>query len=297
MGIRINPNPWTDLLTGLALDQQQENQAIQELSTGKKVNQPSDDPAAVAGLIVNNAETSDVNTYLSNISTLQNSMQEADSTLNSVVTALTQAISLGTEGATGSLNQTDRNALVQEVNGIQQQILEYANQSFEGNYLFAGTAVNTAPFVADSSSSSGVSYVSNSGVNSVQIGDGQTVPANLPGNQIFTASGSDVFQALSDLSSALSSGSNISSAETEVQNAFNYVSAQRTFYGTTIDRLNTATSFLNQESTQLATEQNNLVGVDMATAASQLTQAEVALNAAMAAGGKISDTSLLNYLT
>jgi flagellar hook-associated protein 3 FlgL len=297
VGIRINPNPWTDLLTGLALDQQQENQAIQELSTGKKVNQPSDDPAAVAGLIVNNAETSDVNTYLSNISTLQNSMQEADSTLNSVVTALTQAISLGTEGATGSLNQTDRNALVQEVNGIQQQILEYANQSFEGNYLFAGTAVNTAPFVADSSSSSGVSYVSNSGVNSVQIGDGQTVPANLPGNQIFTASGSDVFQALSDLSSALSSGSNISSAETEVQNAFNYVSAQRTFYGTTIDRLNTATSFLNQESTQLATEQNNLVGVDMATAASQLTQAEVALNAAMAAGGKISDTSLLNYLT
>ncbi|MGA2072263.1 MAG: flagellar hook-associated protein FlgL [Terriglobia bacterium] len=297
MGIRINPNPWTDLLTGLALDQQQENQAIQELSTGKKVNQPSDDPAAVAGLIVNNAETSDVNTYLSNISTLQNSMQEADSNLNSVVTALTQAISLGTEGATGSLNQTDRNALVQEVNGIQQQILEYANQSFEGNYLFAGTAVNTAPFVADSSSSSGVSYVSNSGVNSVQIGDGQTVPANLPGNQIFTASGSDVFQALSDLSSALSSGSNISSAETEVQNAFNYVSAQRTFYGTTIDRLNTATSFLNQESTQLATEQNNLVGVDMATAASQLTQAEVALNAAMAAGGKISDTSLLNYLT
>lgn len=295
MGIRINPNPWTDLLRGLALDQQQENQAIQELSTGKKVNQPSDDPAAAAGLIVNNAETSDVNTYLSNISTLQNSMQEADSTLNSVVTALTQAISVGTEGASGTLNQTDRDALAQQVNGIQQQILEYANQSFEGNYLFAGTAVNTTPFVADSSSS-GVSYVGNSGVNSVQIGDGQTVPANLPGSQLFTASGSDVFQALSDLSSALSSGSNVSSAESEVQTAFNYINAQRAFYGTTLDRLNTATSFLNSESTQLATEQNNLVGVDMATAASQLTQAEVALNAAMAAGGKISETTLLDYL-
>ena len=120
MGIRINPNPWTDLLNGLALDQKQADQAMQELSTGKKVNQPSDDPAAVAGLIVNNAQTSRVNTYLSNISTLQGSLQEADSTLNSVVTALTQAISAGTEGATGSLNQTDRDSLVQEVNGIQQ---------------------------------------------------------------------------------------------------------------------------------------------------------------------------------
>ena len=246
MGIRINPNPWTDLLTGLALDQKQENQAIQELSTGKKVNQPSDDPSAVAGLIVNNAQTSRVNTYLSNISTSQGSLQEADSTLNSVVTALTQAISVGTEGASGALNQTDRDSLVQEVSGIQQQILEYANQSFEGNYLFAGTAVNTTPFVTDSSSSSGVTYKGNSGVNSVEIGDGQTVPANLPGNQLFTASGSDVFQALSDLSSALSSGSDVSSAESEVQTAFNYINAQRAFYGTTLDRLNTASSFLNQ---------------------------------------------------
>ena len=297
MGIRINPNPMADLLSGLALDQQQANQAIQELSTGKKVNQPSDDPAAEAGLIVNNAQTSKANAYLSNISTLQDSLQEADSTLNSVVTSLTQAISLGTEGATGTLNQTDRNALVQQVNGIQQQILQYANQSFEGNYLFAGTAVNTTPFVTDSSSSSGVSYKGNSGVNSVQIGDGQTVPANLPGNQLFTASGSDVFQALSDLSSALASAANIPAAGTEVQNAFNYINAQRSFYGTTLDRLTTASSFLNQETTQLAQQQNNLVGVDMATAASQLTQAETALDAAMAAGGKISQTSLLNYLT
>ena len=297
MGIRINPNPLSDLLTGLAFDRKQEDQAIQELSTGKKVNQPSDDPAAVAGLIVNNAQTSRVNAYLSNISTLQGSLQESDSTLNSVVTALTQAISVGTEGASSGLNQTDLNALAQEVNGIQQQILEYANQSFEGNYLFAGTAVNTTPFVADSSSPSGVSYQGNSGVNSVRIGDGQTVPANLPGNQLFTASGSDVFQALSDLSSALSSGSNVANAQSEVQTAFNYVNAQRAFYGTTLDRLNTATSFLNQESTQLAQEQNSLVGADMATAASQLTQADVALNAALAAGGNISQKTLLDYLT
>jgi flagellar hook-associated protein 3 FlgL len=297
VGIRINPNPMADLLTGLALDRKQEDQAIQELSTGKKVNQPSDDPAAVAGLIVNDAQTSKVNAYLSNISTLQGSLQDADSTLNSVVTALTQAISAATEGANGSLNQTDRNSLVQEVNGIQQQIQEYANQSFEGNYLFAGTAVNTTPFVTDSSSTSGVSYKGNSGVNSVQIGDGQTVPANLPGNQLFTASGADVFQALSDLSSALSSGSNVANAESEVQTAFNYINSQRAFYGTTLDRLNTASSFLNQESTQLAQEQNNLVGADMATAASQLTQADVALNAALAAGGNISQKSLLDYLT
>jgi flagellar hook-associated protein 3 FlgL len=220
----------------------------------------------------------------------------ADSTLNSVVTSLSQAISLGVEGANSTVNQTDLNAIAQQVNGIQQQILSYANESFQGNYLFAGTALNTKPFVADPSSPSGVSYVGNTGVDNVEIGEGQAVPANLPGSQLFTAPGSDVFQALADLSSALQSGSNIPAAEAEVQTAFNYLNAQRAFYGTTLSRLNTASSFLNEESLQLSQEENNLVGVDMATAASQLTQAETALDATLAAGGKISEYSLLDFL-
>jgi flagellar hook-associated protein 3 FlgL len=294
--MRINPDLTGDMLAGLALDRQQEDQAIQELSTGRKVTQPSDDPAAVAGLIVNNAETSAVSTYLSNISSLQGTMQVADSTLNSVVTALSQAISLGVEGANSTMSQTNRNAIAQEVNSIQQQILDYANQSFQGNYLFAGTAVNVKPFVADSSSPSGVSYVGNTDVNNIEIGDGQAVPANLPGSQLFATPGADVFQALTDLSSALQSGSNIPAAETEVQTAFDNVNSQRAFYGATLSRLNTATSFLNEESLQLSQEDNNLVGADMATAASQVTQAETALDATLAAGGKISEYSLLDFL-
>ena len=296
MGIRINPDLYSSMLAGLALDQQQEDTAITELSSGRKVNQPSDNPAAVAGFIVNNSQASEVNSYLSNISSLQGTMQVADSTLDSVITALSQAISLGVEGADSTMNQTDRNAIAQQVNGIQQQILGYANESYQGNYLFAGTAVNVQPFVADSSSPSGVKYVGNSRVNNVEIGDGQAVPANLPGSQLFSAPGSDVFQALTDLSSALSSGSNIPAAVTEVQNAFDSINTQRTFYGATLSRLNSASSFLNEESLQLSQEENNLVGADMASAASQLTRAETDLNATLAAGGKISQVSLLNYL-
>ena len=297
VGIRINPDLVRTMLAGLSLDRQQEDQAIQELSTGRKVNQPSDNPAAVAGLIINNSQASAVNSYMSNISGLQSSLQMADSTLSSVVTTLSQAISLAVEGANGTMNQTDRNALVEQVNGIQQQILEYANQPFEGNYLFAGTAVTTQPFVADPSSSSGVKYVGNTGVNNVEIGDGQAVPTSLPGSQLFTAPGSDVFQALSDLSTALQSGSNIPAAEAELQSAFNNVNAQRAFYGTTLSRLNTATNFLNGENLQLSQEENNLVGADMATAASELTQDETDLQATLDAGGKISQLSLLNYLS
>jgi len=294
--MRINPDLSADMLAGLSLDRKQEDQAIQELSTGQKVNQPSDDPAAEAGYIVNTAQSSAVNTYLGNISNLQGNMQMADSTLNSVITSLTQAMSLGVQGEDSTLNQSNLDAIAQQVQGIQQEIMEYANQSFEGNYLFAGTAVKTKPFVTDPYSPSGVTYVGNSGVDNVEIGDGQAVPANLPGSQIFNAPGADVFQALTDLTTALENGANIPEAENEVQNAFNQVNTQRTFYGTTLDRLNSASSFLNAESLQLTQEDNTLVGADMATAATQLTQAETALDATLEAGGSISQQTLLDYL-
>jgi flagellar hook-associated protein 3 FlgL len=295
--MRINLNISADILSGVAQDQQQEDQAIQELSTGQKVNQPSDNPAAESGWIANQAQESSDTSYLSNISSLQATMQTADSTLSSVITALTQAISLGVQGTDSTLNQSNRDAIAQQVSGIQQQILGYANQTFQGNYLFAGKEVNTQPFVADSSSPSGYTYVGSTGVNSIEVGNGQSVPTSLPGSQLFTASGSDVFQSLTDLVSALQNNSNISGAETEVQNAFNNVNAQRTFYGATLSRLSTASTFLNAQNLQLTEDDTNLIGADTATATTQLTQAETDLDATLAAGGSISQKSLLDYLT
>jgi flagellar hook-associated protein 3 FlgL len=295
--MRINPNIDADMLFGVAQDRQQEDQAIQELSTGQKVNQPSDNPAAESGWIVNQAQESSDNTYLSNISSLQATMQTADSALSSVITALTQAITLGVQGTDSTLSQSNRDAIAQQVGGIQQQILGYANQTFQGNYLFAGKALNTQPFVADSSSPSGYRYVGSTGVNNVDVGNGQSVPTSLPGSQLFTASGSDVFQSLTDLVNALQNNSNISGAETEVQNAFNNVNSQRTFYGATLSRLTTASTFLNAQNLQLTEEDTNLIGADAATATTQLTQAETALDATLAAGGSVSQKTLLDYLT
>jgi len=81
-----------------------------------------------------------------------------------------------------------------------------------------------------------------------------------------------------------------------MRGAFDNVDAQQVFYGNTLSRLNSASTFLNAENVQLSQEENNLVAVDIATAASQLTQAETALDATLAAGGSISKNSLLDYL-
>lgn len=296
MGIRVNPDLYSTLVQGISDLRQTENNDLEQMSSGKQFSDLSDDPAAVAQLILNEGQTSNVNQYLQNVSTLQNTLQMADSALNSVVTSLSQAISLGVEGSNGTLNDSDRQALATQVSGIESQILDLANTSYQGTYLFAGTAVTTQPFTQDSSSSSGVTYNGNNSTNSVQIGDGEFIPANLSGSQVFTPSGSDVFAALQGLVTALQNGGDVSGATTQLQQVFSRFNTQRTFYGTTLSRLQTAQGYLTQEQLGLSTAQDNIDGADMTNVISNYVQTETALDASYQAAGQISQMSLLDYL-
>ena len=296
MGLRIVPDLYSTMLNAISNDRQNLNTAVQQISTGQSVNSPSDNPATTAALIENTAQTNNNDQFQQSISSIQSVLQTADTVLGSVINSLNQAISVGTEGANGGLSQSQQQALAQEVQSIQETIQNLANTSYQGNYLFAGTAVSTQPFVTDATSPSGVSYAGNSSVNNVQIGADQFVSTNLPGNSIFTASGSDVFQALHDLTTALQSGGNVASALNEVHTAFDNVSRQRTFYGNALNELSAVNDSLSQQQLTLAQQTSNLISADPAKAASNLVQAEYTLNAALDAFGRVSQNTLLDYL-
>jgi flagellar hook-associated protein 3 FlgL len=296
MGIRVNPNLYGIILSGLQTNTQLENQALQQVSSGQKLNSLSDDPAAASSLVNMRIESSSDAQYLQNISSLTGSLNVADSALSSVVEALTSAQSVGVEGANGTNNTSNRQALAQEVQGIQQEIMGLANTTYNGEYLFSGTATTTQPYVEDATSASGVTYKGNDSSNSVEISEGQAMPTSLPGSQLFSNPTTSVFQSLQDLYTALNSNGNISGATTEVQNALNYVSTQQTFYGNSVDRLNNAQTFLTQEQTQLTETEGNAVDVNMATAVTDLSQTVTTQQALLAAGGKISQLNLFDYL-
>ena len=298
MTIRVNPDWTQNVLAALDQTRQQQNQALAELSTGQRVNSLSDDPAAAAANVQNNIQISQTDQFLSNITDVQGLLQSADGALNNVIQTLTQTISLGVEGANGTLSSSDRQAIAEEVQGNQQELLNLANLNYQGNYVFAGTAVTTTPFVVDSSSPSGISYQGNSSTNVVEVAPGQSVGVQLPGNQLFTASGSDVFQALHDLITALQTGtsSSVAAATAEVQAAFNHVNSQRAFYGNSLSFLNSTESYLNQEKIDLSQQQNKLIAADPAAASTDLVRATDAYQAVLAASGKIAQFSLLDYL-
>jgi len=286
------------MLYNLSQSQSQENTALQQVATGLRVNMPSDDPAAAAADVQNQAAQSQTDQYLQNTSSLEGLLQTADSTLSSVVTSLNQAVSLGVEGANGTLSAADQQSIAQQVQGIRDGMVQLANVSYQGSYIFAGTANNTAPYSLNPAQPSGVQYNGNTGTNTVGIASGRNIQVNVPGSQIFQGAGGDVMGSLQQLITALQSGNtaNIGTATNQVTAALNHVSQQRVFYGNAVNELNSNQTFLQQEKVNLQTQQNSLVGVDMATAASNLNLAQTAHQAALAALAKVIPESLLDYL-
>ena len=297
MSIRVDPNLSGELIAGINNNQQQVNVDLQQLSTGKAVNSLGDNPAAAAALVGTDAQTAQVDQFQSNISNVQGLLQVGDSTMSSAVNLMTQAISLGVEGSNGTLSASDRQAVASQMTGILQQMVGLANTTYQGNYIFAGTDTQTAPFTLDPTAADGVTYNGNTGVNSVQLSTGQSLAINVPGSQLFQNASGDVFGALSQTITALQSGTGFDAANTALENAFNAINAQRVFYGNGGAELNTVTSFLSQEKVELTTQQTNLVGADLGAVASNYSQAEVQQQALLAASGKIlGQPTLFDYL-
>lgn len=295
--MRVDSNYYATILTSLDATEQRQQTDVEELSTGKRVNIPSDDPTAAALEVQNAAATADAAQYEQNISTTQTMVQSAGSALSSVVTNLTDAISQGVEAANSTVTAAQQTEIASTVSGIRDQIISLANTSVQGVYLFAGTASSEPPFQLDATTG-GVTYSGNDGTNTVPVGNNQTVQTNVPGDQIFTASSGNVMQSLTDLIDALQSNSTsgIESATNELQNALTTVSSQQGVYGSISNQLTSDNTSLQNETVSLASQQNSLVGADVASVATDLTSAQTSEQATLEAMAKVEPMSLLNYL-
>jgi flagellar hook-associated protein 3 FlgL len=293
--IRVNPYLLPDLLAALADTQQQQNTSSLDLATGTRINKPSDDPAGAAQMVINTAQSSQADTFLHSITSVTGLLQTADSTLSSVVTALQRAISLGVEGANGTLSDSDRADVASELTGIKQQLLSLANTPYQGQFIFSGTST-AQPFVADPASPSGITYNGNTGTNNVEVGQNYSLQINQAGSQLFTSASGNVFQSISDLINSLQTNSNIGVSVNEVSDAFNHITEQRVFYGNALNQLQAQQTYLNSEKVDLASAADSISATDMAATSTAFTQSQLAIQADLAAMSRMSQSSLFDYL-
>ena len=296
--MRTDPFLYTQVNAAIQNTQQALSTSIAQLSSGKRVSLPSDDPTSFAENLQSTARSTKVDRYTKNADTILSQAQAADSALSAVVTSLTKALSLGTEGADGNVTYSQRAEFASQVQALTQEVISHANTTFGGTALFAGTASTTTPFIEDTNSATGFTYQGNSDTNQAQVGEALTTTINVPGDTIFTSTQGSVLGSLAQLTEALQSGnaSDLTNATSAISAAIEHIGDVRVTYGSVVNRLEAQQNYLSQESVSLSSQQNALTGIDIATAATNLTQAQTAHSAVLAMAAKILPTSLLDYL-
>jgi flagellar hook-associated protein 3 FlgL len=301
--MRVDPLYINNLVGSLDATSTSEEQLTEELASGSRVNQLSDDPVAAGENVQLSAEISGDDTFSQTASSTQSMLQVTDSVLSTVVSQLTSASSLAIEANNGTLDSSDLQSISNQLSGIRDEVLSLANTTYLGQYVFAGSQGNKQPFTLDTTTSPAtVTYNGDDTANSVsylETPNGQKIQLNIPGDQIFSAAGSDVLGTLNALIADFSSGVASPTAQADAQNlssALSHVTQQRVLLDNSLSRLSSAENYAQSETTQLTASQTNLLQADVGQVATQLSTAETqqaALSQVIATLGK---QSLFNDL-
>ncbi|NHN78509.1 flagellar hook-associated protein 3 [Azotobacter chroococcum] len=175
----------------------------QQIASGKRVVNPSDDPQA-ASQAVGVAQSAAVNQQYADarIST-RNALSQEESVLDSVADAIASAKTLLVQAGNGTLSDADRSSLASELSGIYEALLGQANATDgNGRYLFGGYQDKTPPFVKDALTGI-VSYQGDAGVVAQQVDASRQMASGDNGLQIFqTVHGSASYLARADAANA-----------------------------------------------------------------------------------------------
>lgn len=276
--MRFDPLYLNSAVTALDQTSAVEQQLTNEISSGTRVNSLSDDPVAVGENVLLGPQLRLDDSFSQTENSTVGALQVTDSTLGSVVSQLTQALSLATEGNNGTLNASDLKSIATQISGIRDEVLSLANTTYMNRYIFSGSQGSASPYSLDSSvTPNTVTYNGDTVVSYVTTPNGQKIQTNLPGSQIFSDPANNVLQTLNDLVADFSLGTPSATAisdTTALNSALNYVGQQRVIIDNSITQLQTAQNYVQTQGTQITSAQTNLMQADVAQVSTQLSTAE-----------------------
>lgn len=212
----------------------------QELSTGKALNAPSDDPTVIAQDLAvrnDNAVTTQIGT---NLTSLSNELTAVDGSLSSLTSIMQSARGIAIQGASDTITASQRQEMAQQVDQLLQETVGLANTQYAGKYVFAGTSVATSqPLVQTVGSPiTSVTSQSNTVQQTQQLPNGQQVASNVTLQQAFNYGASDgspdVFQVLIKLRDTLAQGTVVDQSQQQIN-----VAGQAVAGATTLNALRT----------------------------------------------------------
>jgi len=271
----------------------------EKITTGKEINRASDDPAGTRKVLSLRSEDLKLEQYSKNIVSSIQSLEFTTSTLNGAANFLQRVQELAIQGVNGATDQEGRNAVASEINGILESMLQIANASRSGRYIFAGTKTTTMPFEVTRNSAgeiSGVTYNGNREKIRYPVGPGFSSQVNQPGEEVFMDN--NLLASLISLRDNLANGAvSLASGNLgNVKNAYTDVTQFISKGGAVASALEFSDNRIKDTQVALQTTLGDLEGADLAEIVLKLKEQEGVLQAALASGMFMLNTSILDYM-
>lgn len=307
---------YSQQMKGISDAQSSWMKAGEQLSTGKRVINPSDDPIAASRAVVLAQSQAQNSQYsLARTFATQNISLE-ENTLSSVTSSIQDAQQLMVNAGTGTLSDDDRGSLATQLEGIRAQLLNMANTTDgNGRYIFAGYNSDTPPF--DDSTGS-VSYVGGSDAITQKVDASRTMTVSHTGNNVFMAitgnsvkepdgssSETSLFNMLDSAITALRTpqegadeatkadfSAAIDKTNRGLRNSLNNVLTVRSELGTQLSELDNLDTLGDDRSLIYSTQMSDLVDVDYNSTISTYMMQQTALQASYKTFSDMSGMSL-----
>jgi flagellar hook-associated protein 3 FlgL len=160
------------------------NDLQNQAATQKRINKPSDDPAASARVLSNRTDERGARQYLKNINMARSFLETTDQSLSELTEALVRAKELAVAQANDPGTSAEiRRTVAKEIDQLRSQAVQIGNRKLGDRYIFGGYKTTTAPFDISGE------YKGDDGDMKIQINKDAFIAMNLPGNKIFNGDG------------------------------------------------------------------------------------------------------------
>ena len=282
-----------ELTTSVARLQRQIADAQAQVSSQKKLQNPSDDPAGAAAANRLHGEVRALSAAKDGIGLGNAVLSAQDSALQQVESLLTRASEIAAQTTSGLVTPEQRQQASAEVVQIESSVLSLANTAVGGRYVFGGLASGQQPFanLDDPNFDAATAYSGPTDPFVLPIGSGQTVTLTTPGDHVFGAA----ITALDDMRQTLAAGGTPTTSIDALAGAAAGIGEERAAIGGRMTRLQDRSDQIDSLTAGAQTLASGIEDADLSAAISRFVQLQTALQAALAVGNKL-QTSVLDFL-
>ncbi|PLT31068.1 flagellar hook-associated protein FlgL [Peribacillus deserti] len=263
-----------------------------QLSTGKKITRPSDDPVVAMKGMYYRTNLTEVEQYKRNLSELNLWMENSDASLDQANSSLQRIRELLLQAKNGTNTVDERTAIATEINQLKEDLVNVANSKVADKFIFNGTDVNKEPVTL----MDGKAVVSKNNEDfNVEVGPGVKIRANIhPGNVFSENLFGDIEKIVTDLKA--DNTSDLDNLLTKVDDHMDNLSSERADLGARYNRLEMVSSRIDTQEIFANRVLSDNEDADIERVITDLKTQESVHRAALSVGAQIIQPTLMDFL-